>query len=574
MPTARSARRTSGPTRRTKSKKNPRRATRSTTQAAVVAALGLNALLGARTEYRIYPSIGIARVGDCEDSFAIGPEAPGVAPSGPFRGTDGGIKPQAARFRIYKVAIDGNENETVIEEIVARNDIEIEWSVSLANRKAAGFQIMSTLARKPSKPRNDGLDREKLVIAADGSVSGSGTSGPVLAGSIEFAKPGTNGPNVTGIKLATLRTDEKGRLLVVGGPGKSGSPLSTPIPSFADNDGWYDSVSDGPVSATLRIGGQTQPVIPAWVLVTVPRYAPGMYGVVTWYDQAVSMARTREDGIFDRPRTTSFVHDIYPILRRADNLSGVHSVAHSNGGLRPLSDAARIESFESPSKRMALLKRLTPVATEATDAQELPPDQTMPDLFSGANPDPNGPAFTYLSLTRYQMAHVENWAHGNFVDDWEGVPPVPAPFEDIPVDRQAWALTEAALEACVGGPFYPGIEGTYDMARLATYHPESNLRRELRINPAHSAGFLTEKMALPWQADFADCGDFWWPSQRPDDVTTQLGDSVRWDRGVTGRARNAHLNMVSFWSQLGFVSLDQDTGKFIEVERNFGTAIV
>ena len=37
---------------------------------------------GARTEYRIYPSIGIARVGDSKDGFIIGPEAPGVAPDG------------------------------------------------------------------------------------------------------------------------------------------------------------------------------------------------------------------------------------------------------------------------------------------------------------------------------------------------------------------------------------------------------------------------------------------------------------------------------------------------------------
>jgi hypothetical protein len=85
---------------------------------------------------RIYPSIGIARVGDCEDSFMIGPEAPGV---GPFRGADHGLKPQTARFRIYKVDIDANENETVIEEIIPGGNVKIEWSVSLANRKTAGF---------------------------------------------------------------------------------------------------------------------------------------------------------------------------------------------------------------------------------------------------------------------------------------------------------------------------------------------------------------------------------------------------------------------------------------------------
>ena len=99
----------------------------------------------------------------------------------------------------------------------------------------------------PATPglRNDGLERNKLVISANGSVTGSGANGPVLSGAIEFAKPRATGTKVTGIELATLRTDEAGRLLVVGGPGTSGSPLNAKIDVFSDNDGWYDSVSDG-----------------------------------------------------------------------------------------------------------------------------------------------------------------------------------------------------------------------------------------------------------------------------------------------------------------------------------------
>jgi hypothetical protein len=554
--------------RTTKSRGRTRRATPSDARAAVAAALGVTPRLGARTEYRIYPSIGIARVGDCKDSFMIGPEAPGVAPTGPFRGADKGLKPQAARFRIYKVEIDGNENETVTEEIVPGNNVTIEWSVTVANRKAAGFRISDTLARRDPGRRNDGLDRKKLVISAAGSVTGSDTGGPVLAGDIEFARPNQSGTKVTGIVLGTLRTDDKGRLLVVGGPGESKSPLGARPASFADNDGWYDSVSDGPVSATLRIGGRAQPVVPAWVVITVPRYVPGIYGIVTWYDQAVNMARMTPEGRFFRPRTTSFTRDIYPILRHADDLSGVHGTAHSIGA-DALSNADRIKGFSKPENRRHVLSKLTKLGTTAPGAEELPPG-TMPKLFSGANPDPGEPVWTFLSLTRYQIAHFENWATGNFDDDWTGTPPVPTPFDQIPVARQALALCEAALEACVGGSFFPGIEGTYDIARAATYHPEANLRREFRIDPAHPAGFLTEKMALPWQADFADCANFWWPSQRPDDVNKQDGGRARWDRDVVaGGAIQRHLNMASFWSQLGVVVFDKGSGKFVETERTF-----
>jgi len=42
---------------------------------------------------------------------------------------------------------------------------------------------------------------------------------------------------ISDIALAMLRTDEKGRLLVVGGPGRSGSPVNAPINVFSDNDG-------------------------------------------------------------------------------------------------------------------------------------------------------------------------------------------------------------------------------------------------------------------------------------------------------------------------------------------------
>jgi L-lysine epsilon oxidase C-terminal domain/L-Lysine epsilon oxidase N-terminal len=363
--------------------------------------------------------------------------------------------------------------------------------------------------------------------------------------------------------LAKLQTDEAGRLLVIGGPGTSGSLRNAPIDSFSDNDGWYDSVSDGPVSATLHIRGQAQTVVPAWVVVTVPRYAPGIYGIVTWYDQAVNMARTRPDGRFDTPRTTSFTHDIYPILKRADNLSGVHGQAHVNGP-PPLADAARIAGFATAAKRAAVQFRLTRVGTQAASFEI--PSPNMPRLNSGANPDPQGPTFTFPALTRYQLAHIENWANGNFDADWPGSEPVPTAFDTIPVARQALALCEAALETCVGEPFFPGIEGTYDIARAATYHPQFHLRREFRINPAHPAGFLTEKMALPWQADFADCRDFWWPSQRPDDVIRN-GKKKRWDEGIVGVTLNGHLNMVTLWCRLGFVVHDPATDKFVEVDR-------
>jgi hypothetical protein len=506
------------------------------------------------------------------DGFFVGPEAPGIAPIGPYRGADG-IRPQGARFRIYRIDIDSNENETVVAEIVPKAKVKITWTVRLANSKAAGAKIADTLARKPRPGlRNKGFNREKLVISAEGSIKGAKAAGLPLTGSIEFAEGTSKGHVVNDISLATLRTDDDGRLVVVGGTGMSGSPFNATLPSFADNDGWYDSVSDGPVTATLVIAGRAQPVIPAWVVVTVPRYAPEVYGMVTWYDQAVAMARTADDGSQIPPRTTSFTHDIYPVLKRADLLHWVHGGAHGTAQ-RPLSDDTRLRDLQdSQQARARLVAKLTPVNREAPAAQERPrmPGGSgfqMPLLFSGANPDPKGPTWAYLSLTWYQLAHFQNWVVGNFDADWPGHEPPTTPFDEIPQRDQPRALTQAALESCIGGPFFPGIESTYGMARAGTYHVERSRRREFRIAPEHPAGFLTEKMALPWQADFADCGDFWWPSQRPVRVTKGDGTEDRWDRGINGVVRDGHLNMVDFWPNLAFVLRDAESGKFTEVGR-------
>ena len=248
-------------------KPKTRRLTRRKT-ANVVASSVIAAGLGARTEYRIYPSIGIARVGDSKSGFIVGPEAPGVPPQGPFRGKDDGIRPQAVRFRIYRVDIDANQNETVVGEMTGAKDVQIEWTVQLANRKAAVQQIFGdgsgTLTRnQAAKLRNAGFDRAPLVIAAAASIKGvRGTNATRMTGSIAFVKAKKVQNRIDDIELATIRTDDAGRLLVVGGPGTAGSPTNAKIGSFSDNDGWYDSVSDGPVSATLRIGTRSLPVIP------------------------------------------------------------------------------------------------------------------------------------------------------------------------------------------------------------------------------------------------------------------------------------------------------------------------
>src|SRR6185369_6184331 len=54
------------------------------------------------------------------------------------------------------------------------------------------------------------------------------------------------------VVLGRLQVGADNRLLVLGGGGKSsGFPSTAPLDSYADNDRWYDDISDGPVGAKI-----------------------------------------------------------------------------------------------------------------------------------------------------------------------------------------------------------------------------------------------------------------------------------------------------------------------------------
>jgi hypothetical protein len=117
------------------------------------------------------------------------------------------------------------------------------------------------------------------------------------------------------------------------------------------------------------------------------------------------------------------------------------------------------------------------------------------------------------SLTKIQYAMLNGWATGAFRDDWTGK----APSHTFEITPQG--LDQAALEACVGAAFYPGIECSWKMRDVFQYI------EPFRLNHASlSPGDISQQMSLPWQTDFVDCAYedpyVWWPAQRPIDVRT------------------------------------------------------
>ena len=268
----------------------------------------------------IYPAIGIARVGSSEEYF-LGPEVtdPEPLPEGDYRDKEKRLKRQAARFRVYGCNARGD----IIRELTAKGSgAEIEWHVELANKKSAwyGFQLALDIPEAsyapPTTLRNPEIsDRRKLAITpSPRSLKGS-EAGPVAFDDGTFM----NLP----VYLGDIRTDEAQRLIMLGGRGVSRSYDGSAAITFANNEGWHDDTSDGPVTAIVTLDGETLKVVPAWVVVAPPNYGPQRKSVRTMWDVMRDLAATAK--MLPAPERPSFAHDILPLFQRMAGLQWVNA---------------------------------------------------------------------------------------------------------------------------------------------------------------------------------------------------------------------------------------------------------
>ena len=458
------------------------------------------------TVYKIHPAIGIARVGNSPEFF-IGPERLGERPdpTGGFKDAQCRVKRQAARFRIF-----AHHDDNTFEEITDA-EADITWTVHLVNKKAAytgrgNSESPSDLTIDPGARTTSGPDQLKLF---DNGV-------------IRFA-----GEPVTTVPLGEMRSDDENHLLVLAGAGKAASPGGNGIADFWQNPGWYDDIADGPVAATIKIRATnaTPNVMGAWVICAPPKFAPHQDSPTTLYDR-VFQAMV-DAGLATAPTTSTYTSDIYPILQRARDISWVRDT-YSHSWVDPVT---------APAMRTAIFNKLRPGGN-------------MPVLN-------NSPGSTTDSaLTPIQYAHMQRWKDdSNFTNDWTGVPDPEAAVSPAGLDR-------AALQACVGGGFFPGIEAGGKSAGNRPIIEAAFYSEAFRINHATTApGSISASMAVPWQADFNDCGTNWWPVPRPNEVIPQGTNSYEsWTRGVGG-----YDDMVANWHTLGFVV--QQGSQHVEVER-------
>ena len=435
--------------------------------------------------YRIHPGIGIARLGNSERDFYLAPETPAGLPQAcdafgnpvyradgvtpllvtNFKDAKGCIKRQAARFQVFVYddnsphgrplrrgdRVEGGGNSGTL--------VDIQWQVYVANKKACWYQFDTTQGEHgypdDHPRRNAGVgDRSRLIIdpgprIVDGTANRRAHFDRSGSGSYATTFPPEALEPFSIDTLGEIMTDDAGRLIVLGGHGRTGSEKSGPgephISDYANNDGWYDDTSDGPVMARLVMFAenvQRQRFVdveyPAWVIVGYPRYVPEVLDMVTMdevlYDLfirefATDTALYGEAGTFDDPQCVDihnesalrqwkdsrlswnrrfkplFYRDIWPILYRPDqfrylcNVLGQSNFPH---------DQQQRGVFD-PDKLSIVPKKVTPHLAAAEKAgvpplraSEMAPEQgasverVVYDRHGNMLDDPHGPMRRFL----------------------------------------------------------------------------------------------------------------------------------------------------------------------------------
>ncbi|MBN9692560.1 MAG: LodA/GoxA family CTQ-dependent oxidase [Verrucomicrobia bacterium] len=518
----------------------------------------------------IHPAIGVARVGNSESEYYLAPEVPDPAPQVPgfYRDATGALKREAVRFRIFGYNAAGE----VVAELTA-DQADIEWTVHVANKKAAWYEF--TLAMdipevfnaevQPAARRNarvQGSDRDKLVIdPGPRSIRGCGTAGAAYQFDTGrfFDLP---------VYLGEVRTDDAGRLIFLGGRGVSRSVYSAPPFDFANNDGWHDDVSDGPVTARVVIGGREIPVESAWVTVGPPNYAPELKSVRTMYDLFEDMSVGSAD-----PGTVSFQEHILPIFERMCRLQWVNLGFAEQFGWKAPQEFVRPEYLAqlganpqpaNPGNVTALAELRTEIFNHFRNYATNNGWRGLWPWIYGDAMDIDGAQHRDLALSNLQLARLAKWAAGDFVADYSPNRSSPANLEAYPLAERPNRLTEAALSFCIADAFHPGCEITWVIRSHFLYrnlpaNPKDTQRlrySRFRVRPATlpdpdygdvldpraalssggalnslGPGGLTRWMAVPWQTDTASCRSGYeqytfatptfWPARVPNHVLTE-----------------------------------------------------
>ncbi|MDH7447801.1 LodA/GoxA family CTQ-dependent oxidase [Aquimarina sp. 2201CG14-23] len=503
----------------------------------------------------IYPPIGVMRVGNSKKEYFIGPlvDEPEVKSDiYAYRDKAGALKRQAAQFRIYGLNVDGE----AVKELTMDN-ADITWHSQLANQKSSWYQFQIALdipeALAPDIPpsllRNiDVKDRDALMI--------TGKPHKVSKPNVKKGNKFEGKFFSESVYLGEMRTDEKGRLIMLGGHGVSANVNGNIAVTFANNEGWHDDMSDGPVTAEVNYKGQTLEVDPAWVICAPPDYAPMQKSVRTMWDLMRNVAV--EAKMMDAPEKPSFTKDILPIFERMTNLQWVNAgfaAAFGWGGQFNYTSLEWVEKLNDPSKANLEMRRTISNNFRRFEESGAEAPQLWPWMYGDAVAIPTqGSVRQHSTLSKLQLTFLDQWVQGDFESDFEGFNTCePKTIDEYPIKEQPNMLTKAAMDFCLADAFHPGCEMTWPMRTSGMYMAPFRLKHApkepktdynyygstmdtgvlgMSAGPllgGQVAGGVTRWMAVPWQTDTASCRDGYttaydpylptfWPARVPNNI--------------------------------------------------------
>lgn len=532
----------------------------------------------------IYPPIGVMRVGNSIDEFFIGPlvDEPQVNTDVyAYRDKTGALKRQAAQFRIYGL----NEAGEAVKELTMENS-SITWSSQLANQKSSWYQFHIALdipeALSPEIPpallRNINIkDRKELMI--------QGQIQQVSKPNVKEGKTFEGAFCKKSVYLGEMRTDEKGRLIMLGGRGVSASIDGNIAVTFANNEGWHDDISDGPVTAKVNYNGQVLEVDPAWVICAPPDYAPMQKSVRTMWDLMRDVAV--ESKMMKAPTKPSFKKDILPIFERMTNLQWVNAgfaASFGWGGKFNFTSMEWIQKLNDPSKANMEMRRTISNNFRRFEESGAEAPQLWPWLYGDAVAIPTkGSVRQHTTLSNLQLTFLDQWVEGNFISDFNENEDISTKsIDDYPINEQPDMLTKAALDFCLADAFHPGCELTWPVRSSGMYMAPFRFKHAPKFPKTdynyygstldrgvlgmssgpllggQVAGGLTRWMAVPWQTDTASCRDGYtteydpylptfWPARVPNNILGENQYEKVLDSNLSEEDRRLAFSDRYFW---------------------------
>jgi len=361
----------------------------------------------------LHPSVGVARLGNSKE-MCLSPDKIGGLPYEAdsqgnslgliksFKDATGLIKRQGQPFKLY----DESGTEVTLD---TPNIASIEWTVHLANKKAAWYQYhelqgnllygqSNSYANQKIPLRNPdvlGKDRQKLIIdPGPRTISGRQQHTDFTKKNVPNNYPAQY-PDPTVIygvaitSLGDIYTDSKGRLIVCGGFGNAGGNKA--LESYGGSSTWHDDISDGTVDCIIKFkDGSMQVSLRAWIIVGSPDFAPEIVNISalsdTMFDVAVRnfklVPEMYSNGAYSKQFRPNFKRDIFPIIERISRYQWVSNVQPM------MAFASYIFDYTDASEANKANRQNYLSYFRKNDAQPpVPPDLPQEELFKKNNGD-------------------------------------------------------------------------------------------------------------------------------------------------------------------------------------------